>query len=681
MTRHDVTEQTEGGWRASAVAVDVAIALAIFCAATWIGVRVVQWFRDAGGVQEFYQSEYGPAVMFVCGRGLHNPDTRQAPALAAFLSRASDSFACSDLPPAIPAGALTPFQTTGGYLQLAVALTWKVTGISWSRLAILNGVLFGCVATLTYCVFRLALWRSFALLAMLPALMWSPNLMLAPQLRDYAKGPFLLAVICIMGVLVVQPADRLRTFAWSSMAGMVIGAGFGFRADLMIGLLPMALTIVFLLPATVSIPTRLAAVSLLALSFVVVALPALGGYAKGGNTGHVSLLGLSSEFDRTLRLQPSIYRFVDLYNDTLAFSIVNGFAVRFEGKHDGVDLSTADYDRTAASYLRELAATFPADVVTRTLAAMRVVPRYFLDVSLEPPLWAMSGESVQSGAPRLLRTMYWLRGGVSARLAPLAVPAVIASILGIAMASPRAAWLAVLVVVSFAGASAIQFHERHFYYLLFIPWLAFGIVAQALLGAPALARDFTMRHVRQAVAVGAALAIAAGGAVLVSRVLQQRSARRLFEQYESARRAPLRVDARPAGSAATRLTVPEWNAPLPHDAGRVVTRFVAVQFLDTCPRSSVDLTVRYEARDPDADLSETMTVPMRDEAAAPTRVFIAAYDRGDESIRFRGFEVGADRLSCIAAVFSVAGLDRAPILLNTTLAGGWRQERLYQRVR
>ena len=35
------------------------------------------------------------------------------------------------------------------------------------------------------------------------------------------------------------------------------------------------------------------------------------------------------------------------------------------------------------------------------------------------------------------------------------------------------------MIVGFAGASAIQFHERHFYYLQFVPWFAFGLLAQS----------------------------------------------------------------------------------------------------------------------------------------------------------------------------------------------------------
>jgi hypothetical protein len=57
-------------------------------------------------------------------------------------------------------------------------------------------------------VLRLGLSRAFALLALVPSVTSTPNFMQVPHLRDYAKGPFLLAVILIMGLVVLRTADR-----------------------------------------------------------------------------------------------------------------------------------------------------------------------------------------------------------------------------------------------------------------------------------------------------------------------------------------------------------------------------------------------------------------------------------------------------------------------------------------
>ena len=93
-------------------------------------------------------------------------------------------------------------------------------------------------------------------------------------------------------------------------------------------------------------------------------------------------------------------------------------------------------------------------------------------------------------------------------------------------------------MVGFAGASAIQFHERHFYYLQFIPWFAFALLAGAVLDRRALFSTLTARHAARALLAGFALCLGLGAAMVLSRAYQQRAATRLFEHYETAPRIP-----------------------------------------------------------------------------------------------------------------------------------------------
>ena len=114
-----------------------------------------------------------------------------------------------------------------------------------------------------------------------------------------------------------------------------------------------------------------------------------------------------------------------------------------------------------------VAATFPADLTIRLIAAVRAVPKYFLDSSLYAPVQVKSA---------VIRGLYSLRASVLSRLAPVGAFAVAAAIVAVAAVNVRAAALALLVMVGFAGAAFLQFHERHFYYLQFVPWLAFGVL-------------------------------------------------------------------------------------------------------------------------------------------------------------------------------------------------------------
>jgi hypothetical protein len=650
----------------------VAVATLIFCVGAWVGVRAVQQFRADGLLQSFYQPAFGPAVMVACGHEFRDPDAARVPALSAFLSERVDRFDCAALPAAIPTFPPSDFQSASRYLELAVASVWSVRGVSWSGLAILPGIWFGSVAALTYAVLRLALARALALLATAAAVTSTPNLMLVPHLRDYAKGPFLLAVILILGLLVIGQTDRRRAIGLSALAGAVVGLGLGFRKDLLIAVVPVVFTVACLVPTTVSIRVRAGAIGVFFATLIFLAFPILRDSAKGGNTGHVVLLGLGTGFDGPLRIEPSIYEFAGQYNDTLAFSIINSYAIRFETR-DRVALASAEYERTARSYLTHIAAVFPADVITRVVAAIRAVPKYFLDTSLYPPAQV-------HGA--FLRGFYRIRGGVLSRLAPFGFVAVAAAVVAISAVNPRAAWLAVVVLIGFAGAAAIQFHERHFYYMQFVPWLAFGLLAQAAMRGWSALAQVTAQHVRRALLFVFAISVCSGTALGVARSYQQRAAARLFERYEAAPRVPLTAVHRPVDGGRTLIATEEWLATLPAGRRWIEARFVALQFADDlCGSANLPLTIRYSGSRLDVDLSEPITIPLRRAPKVPTLLFIAAYDRADESIRFRGVEVAAYQAPCVSRLWHVEDLDRVPLLLTTRLPADWRRERLFQRLR
>ena len=652
---------------------EVAIALLIFGVGAMVGVRAVQMYRAVGYPEYFYQSDFGPAVMFACGGKLEDPDTRNAPALAAFLLQRSDTFDCAALNPTMPMNPMNGFQGASQYLELAVGLTWKLTGVSWSRLAVLPGMLFGAVAALTYGVLRLGLSRALALLALVPSVTSTPNFMQVPHLRDYAKGPFLLAVILIMGLVVLRPAHRRGVIGWSALAGVIVGLGFGFRTDLLIALVPFAITVALLVPAAMSLRVRMFAIGVFLLSFVAVAFPVLRAMSNSGNTGHVVMLGLGADFDGPLRIEPSVYEFGGRYVDSLAFTTINSYAIRVDGWTRAAEGGSPEYNRVANAYLARIAETFPADVVTRVAAAVRATPKYFLDSSLYPPV------QVQS---EYARTVYALRARALWRIAHIAFVAFAAGTLLVSAANPRAAWLIVLVMIGFAGASAIQFNERHFYYLQFVPWFAFGLLAQAALGGRTTLNEVTIHHVRRAFVFAAVVGCAAGGSIILSRAYQQRAAAQLFSRYETAVRAPIDALRTPAGPGRVLVASRDWLQPLPPGSRSIETRFVAVHLRDDlCGPGDLPLTVRYDGRRRDADLSETITARLRPTASVPTTVFVVTHDWADDYIRFRGIEVAADQAHCVTGLSRVEGLERSPLLLTTTLGAGWREERLYQRLR
>jgi hypothetical protein len=230
----------------------------------------------------------------------------------------------------------------------------------------------------------------------------------------------------------------------------------------------------------------------------------------------VILLGLAPAFDAPLRIEPSVYEFVGQYNDTSAFSVVNSYVIRVQHRRDGVALGSAEYEDAADEYLTHLARVFPADVITRVAAAVRTIPKYFLDSSLYPT-------PVNS---RVAELIYRVRAMVVSRLAPVGFLAVVAATLVISLVHLRAAWLAVVVMVGFAGASALQFHERHFYYLQFVPWLAFGVLVQAVIRSRSAIRYPAPRQITLAALSAVAIVTVSCAAIGASRAYQQRSVTR-----------------------------------------------------------------------------------------------------------------------------------------------------------
>jgi len=312
---------------------------------------------------------------------------------------------------------------------------------------------------------------------------------------------------------------------------------------------------------------------------------------------------------------------------------------------------------------------FPADLITRGLAAVRAVPHYFLDTSLFAP--------VQAGSA--LRAIYRLRASILWRLAPLSFVAVVAAVLIASVVHPRAAALACVVLAGFAAMSALQFHERHFFYLQFVPWLAFGVLVEASL---AIRRGWTppsRADLVRALAADLALVALIAAAVVVSRAYQRRKAADLFARYDAAARIDEPPVRRPADGDRTLIGALSWNAPLPPGARWVDARLVAVRFSgDACGGTAVPLVVRYSGDVPDVDLSEPLIVHVA-RSAVPTTLYVAAYDRADESIRFRGVELPTTRADCVSGVADVRGLDSTPLLLTSQLAPGWRDGDLVER--
>jgi hypothetical protein len=613
---------------------------ALFVIAFGLGTYAVHSYRADGGVQQFYQAEFGPAVMLACGRGYHPPDVTKLPELAAFLRLQQDRFNCASLPAAVPLDpVLNQFQRVSRYLEMSIAATWRIVGLSWSRLAMFGGLLLAAVVTLSYGLARVALSPLWSLAVAVP-LLWSPlGLSVLPHYRDYAKAPFVLAMILLMARLVSGPGRVGTLLGIAALGGAIAGIGLGFRNDLLITLVPFVIVLLALAPVASSRVwlVRLGAVGVFALTFAVVARPVLGDYSEGSNTGHVILLGLMKPFDAPLGVEGSVYDLGAWYDDSLGFRTIDSYAQRIEQRN--VVYGSLGFDRAAFAYLGDVARAMPGDLLTRTLGAIQSLPAFFLRDYLLPPSWVVS---------RFVKWLYGVRGLILPRLARLAPLAVGAAILVTAGRSTRAGIFLLLMMLVFAGGAAMQFHERHFFYLEFVPWWASAFLASTI---PTIRPD--RRQIVRAAAFAIACLATTGVALAVSRAYQDRQMRGLFETYLRAPRSPMTTTSRPSTDG-------------------LATEFIVADLRGSrCALETVTVTLDGPGR-------RTVQAHVDRAANEPTRVFFASYTLRDWE-GAPSVTVDEPARSCLERVERVdpAGM---PLLLNATLDPGWRDKRLHQRL-
>ena len=69
-----------------------------------------------------------------------------------------------------------------------------------------------------------------------------------PNLRDYAKAPFTLALVMILIAMVVRPMAPAHVLLLSLAYGLVLGIGYGFRTDLLVDIPPFLIAVALFLP-------------------------------------------------------------------------------------------------------------------------------------------------------------------------------------------------------------------------------------------------------------------------------------------------------------------------------------------------------------------------------------------------------------------------------------------------
>ena len=655
--------------------------LVVACLFAWGAWWAMTYQRaaDAAGVKgSFYQSYFEPSVMMACGRGfVYTFPQNQVPALTAFLTTRADRFDCAALPPNIGTTKRGMFYSWV-YLMMTVALTWKMIGVSWSGLMLLLAALFGLVVVLVYGLFRLAADRTVAIASALMLSVSTLHLANLPNLRDYAKAPFVLALILLLGWLVTGPARARRVLAISGIYGVVLGVGYGFRTDLLINIPPILIALFGFLPGGLlaNLRLKLAAAVLSLLAFGVTAWPVVRYVAtEGGCQWHVMFLGLMTPFDTELGIVPASYDWGHNYADTYVWASLGGFPRRGSDGAIGPSYCGPEYDAVTARYVFNLARTFPADFVTRAYASVLRVSNLPLDWR-RAPLPAYEGRFYERRG-KILES--WKGSG------PLLVG--VACVL-IAATDLRLGLWALFVLLFFGGYPMIQFHNRHHFHLEWIGWFAAGLpVSMLLYGARAIVNRLRRRTDGSATRVTPAdrvlmiarrvlifLAVAflvTFGVVSSLRSYQQRHVHALLQTMIAATDQPVatvsgldehgRLLIRPSDSS---LLPPEQRHAFWGEYLRIDVDAAACG-------SPPSVTLRYDARD--ADHNFTRAIPL-----APTGPTSKVTVLAPVFQRFVGIEVAGDAAGCVQAVYHPKDVATIPVWLFAVLPEDAARVRLYQ---
>lgn len=670
---------------------DLLLVCVVFIAGTATGAAyVLTW----GSTALYYQYLFGPAAMYACSRGYVNPDLDHAPKLREFLdvipeikaSRPPDvkSFSPSDLPEDVPTLPFNAIQRRELYLIYSVGLVWRIFGISWASVAVLQGLLYGLTCTAAYALFRLGMGRFASTLLALLFLSSPIHLEYLPALRDYSKAPFILAAAFLAGLVTRQPMTIKRLALLAAACGAIIGIGIGFRIDVIICLPVFLGCCLFLLPEGLreTIAQRATSAAVCTLMFALCSLPVLMQLGEGGNKGHPALLGFMKPYSHRLGVGGTPYELGHKYLDIEPLTIVNAFVRHETPDSPPVMYEAPPYEAAASRYTNLFIKTFPADVLIRAYAAtLRVVDELRAGPDHAVPLGVKNG---------FLEAIFKARERVERLLLTRTRYVAILALLAMAGYRLRLGFAAFGMLMYFAGYSAVQFGARNCFHLQVIPlWVTGFVVSAAFAALVRWSRDALPIPTRQeSVKVAGRIVLFAVCAIVLlavplslARAYQQRTVSRLLHSYLDVVRESLPMDAQVSGDQAVRVSLPILSScEARPDAPCFTNEIMLLEFSGADHDTPV--TLKYTSDCFETDLTRTEVIPASD---GITRLFTPVY-RGSwteylpQWTRFEQIELAKTDMPRFSAVYRVRDPGALPLVMHVLYTPDWESRRLYQQL-
>ncbi len=384
---------------------------------------------------------YLPAVMIAAGHGFTEPESTDIPGLREFLALETYSLPPGAVPEQIHTVPVRAELRGRRYLIGAVGWVWRLFGVSWNAFPPMVLLCFAISAIAVYGIFRLGTSRAFAFAGTLASVVAFSAYASVPSLRDLSKGPFLLGIIFLLGLLLRLRIGPGRGAVLAAALGVLTGIGAGFRQDLIICVAPC----LFVLMVGPRERTKRALTGRVLAALVYTACLALAGgpvltsFDEGGSEfSHNIVKGLGAEeHDAAMELSPASYDHLSQSSDLFVHLVPRDFYHRTAPPETGRPF----FDEHAAepAFVREFVKTFPADAAARGLASTLRIIRFY---PAQSPL-------------------YIALGG-------LGICAMVFTLLVLSRYSIWRAWLLLLLILYFCAYPCLQFQERHFYHLTFL---------------------------------------------------------------------------------------------------------------------------------------------------------------------------------------------------------------------
>lgn len=656
------------------------IAVLALAAAGW-GTWYASRANALGARFTLFDFAYGPAVMTACGRDYTSPQPGAVPALDDFLATRVDRFDCSTLPATVPADPLTGFQRTFRYLMWTMALVWKVGGVSWSALSYLSGALLALTVVATVMLLRVVAPLWLAVIGGVLTMTSPLHLAYLSDFRNYPKAPLSIG-LAVLTALVLQGGSLRRVAVMAAACGMLLGIGLGFRQDLMIFVPLFVVAMVMSRAGELKhLRWKAAAIGAFAAGALIGVGPQLSAYTSAGggaSVGHVATLGLMSPIDGPLGVtSDGLYEWGYYNEDSFAYATIAGHGRRFLGIENPIPVYGADYDRAANSYWRQLIATFPADLLIRGYAsALRLIELPSSTAATQVPPVVANGS---------LESLWRIRGAAMEALSGSWFAFTVVALLLLSVRSIAWATAIAMITIYVLAYPAIQFMERHYFYLEIVPMMAAAFVLVKMTDWRAVPRSWhgLRGPVMRMAAFTAIVLIGLAAPAAAARSIQGARVHALLDRYANAPTVNLAVNEE-AGD--DRVLMRRSDVPALPAAGTTDTELLLIALGGAdCGRVGVDLTVRYKTSHATPDFSRTVHLPLAVPPASarvfmPVFAYRSAPAPGDADVwyRFDAIEFPAAQRACIKGIATLGDISSLPIVVGAYLPEEWRRQEPYQ---